>query len=485
MNYKLASMVKSLLILVALGSCLQTFALDRGQDQIKLDAITKIINMEYRLLAAVGYRQRHSFRTLLNSKKLDLGTFIKQANERFMSVLNNPRISKAIRKRTIENYALFSQVTKMSSVGLSSLNPGKVVKVTVQETPKQSLTSLYSIAIYSLIGGLAMIGFFLAIRLKLKNRSIEQSSDELKLTITDLRKKIKLKKNRNIRYIPAVGEVSTYAIAYLGTDGELISKNKIFAGYFGKNILVGDNWDDFFAKNFTKSVTKLKNKMVIYRYIHDSKQVYAVSSKLIKSDKSEFRICEIIPFDTKDLNNISEHYGKGLSDNFVDLGDVFEQAFSGTGQLQMGQSLNFPIFHDSSERFLHIGYDKSYRLARYIGRLSHAISLLMSKSGSTPLKGDLGISFNRAENCLFDLSFLNINLKQEMNTYFNMFGKKQTLTSILEELDIVLNEIGFEVSVVVKEQEGQMLSVIHLEVVDIFTYQIKQSSFNSTSSTIM
>ena len=36
-----------------------------------------------------------------------------------------------------------------------------------------------------------------------------------------------------------------------------------------------------------------------------------------------------------------------------------------------------------------------------------------------------------------------------------------------------------------KEQEGQMLSVIHLEVVDIFTYQIKQSSFNSTSSTIM
>ena len=144
-----------------------------------------------------------------------------------------------------------------------------------------------------------------------------------------------------------------------------------------------------------------------------------------------------------------------------------------------------PIFHDSSERFLHIGYDKSYLLARYIGRLSHAISLLMSKSGSTPLKGDLGISFNRAENCLFDLSFLNINLKQEMNTYFNMFGKKQTLTSILEELDIVLNEIGFEVSVVVKEQEGQMLSVIHLEVVDIFTYQIKQSSFNSTSSTIM
>ena len=320
-----------------------------------------------------------------------------------------------------------------------------------------------------------------------KNTSLLRENGELLLTIKELRKKMKLNhdKPKNIRYVPTVEEVSAYAVAYLGKDGKLLSANKSFKRFFGKKILVGDNWDDFFTKNFTSSVPKLKNKMVLYRYGDDPRNVYAISSKLLINSKIEFRVCEIISFDAKDLTKVSEHYAKGLSDNFVDLGDVFEQAFSEAGQLQMGQSLSFPVFRNNNERFLHIGFDKSYELARYLGRLSQGVSLLMSNDNKNSVKGELDIYFNRAENCIFDLSFENINLKNEMSTYFNMSGSKHTLSSVLSELEVVLNQVGFDVSVIVKEKDGKMFSVIRLEVVDIYSYQIKYGSFNSLSSTIL
>ncbi len=371
----------------------------------------------------------------------------------------------------------------VKSVTIDQTRPLNSNRLKIELEDQQEMVRFWQIITAILFAFGAILFVIVVGWLKFKHFRLNKQYELLKLTVKDLRHKIKIKKVA--RYIPSMKETSVYAVAYIDLEGNILSANRSFNKNFGDKILVGDNWDNFFAANFMKNFTQLKNKMVLYTYKHNPHKVYAISSKLKRSAKGDFRICEIVSFDANDLANMANHYKTGREDNAVDLEELFEQAFIEQNSTIVNQSLMLPTFRSSSQRFIHIGADNAYKLAVFMQRFAKAVAVQQQCTKESPLEGSLSISFNQEDNCILEMQFFKINLKGDFNNYFIFEGKKQTLAQMLEELDKMLDRVGLETSVILRKFDNSIQSVVRIEVVDMFAYQLRQGVFNIADATMV
>ena len=119
--------------------------------------------------------------------------------------------------------------------------------------------------------------------------------------------------------------LKSFSTATFTSDGKLINANKSFQESFGQYLSTVDDFDSFLQEFFFKDKALKKTKRV-YRFKHDIKNEYFISTSLNRV--SGVRICEIFKFDVQELVELGENRKFELDNDRVNALDIFEEVIA-------------------------------------------------------------------------------------------------------------------------------------------------------------